>query len=93
MRDYKITYYGDMEVSNVHHIGVECSGNYYSVIFGEYVNGGFCSIPNWNVGCDLSTFDDVSYSTEKLSIALKNKNDAKQIALAISDYSKRKKLI
>lgn len=94
MADYKITFYGDTQVSNVHHIGVECSnGNYYSVIFGEYVNGGFCSIPNWKVGCELSTFDDVFYSTEKISNALKNNKDGKQIALAIADYAKRKKLV
>ena len=41
MADYKISYIGDSKVENVHHIGVDFNGNYYSVIFGRYVNGGF----------------------------------------------------
>lgn len=49
MADYKISYIGDSQVGNVHHIGISHDGNYYSVIFGEYANGGFFSIPNWNV--------------------------------------------
>ena len=39
MENYKIGYNGDAYVENIHHIGVEYNGNYYSVIFGEYVNG------------------------------------------------------
>ena len=50
MADYRISYIGDNNVGNVHHIGVDFNGNYYSVIFGKYVNGGFFSIPNWNCG-------------------------------------------
>lgn len=87
MVDYKITYIGDSSVGNVHHIGVEYKGNYYSIVFGEYVNGGFCSIPNWNVGCELSSFDDVFWNTERLEGSLK-KDVAKTIALAISDFGK-----
>ena len=41
MADYKISYIGDNKVKNMHHIGVDFNGNYYSVIFGKYVNGGF----------------------------------------------------
>lgn len=46
MTNYKISYIGDSQVGNVHHIGISHDGNYYSVIFGEYANGGFFSIPN-----------------------------------------------
>lgn len=86
MGDYKITYIGDSSIANVHHIGVEYDGNYYSIIFGKYVNGGFCSIPNWNVGCELANFSDVFWNTEQLQSALKKKKVAKAIALAIAEF-------
>lgn len=85
MADYKISYIGDSSIGNVHHIGIEYDGNYYSVIFGRYVNGGFCSIPNWNVGCELANFSDVFWNTEQLQVALKKKV-AKVIALAIAEF-------
>ena len=37
MADYRISYIGDNSVGNVHHIGVDYNGNYYSVIFGRYI--------------------------------------------------------
>lgn len=86
MSKSEIVYNGDKDVKNVHHIGVECGGNYYSVIFGKYVNGGFCSIPNWGVGCELSFFSDVFWNTESICKALGNKKTAKAIAEAIAKY-------
>lgn len=35
MENYKISYNGDTQIKNIHHIGVDYNGNYYSVIFGE----------------------------------------------------------
>lgn len=83
----KITYVGDSSVSGVHHIGIEYDGNYYSVIFGKYVNGGFFSIPNWNCGGELSGFSDVFWNTESIERSLKQKNVAKVIAEAIKYYT------
>ena len=71
MSDFKISYIGDNNVGNVHHIGIDYNGNYYSVIFGRYVNGGFFSIPNWNCGGELSTFDDVFWNAESIGRSLK----------------------
>lgn len=34
--DYKISYIGDGDIKNVHHIGIEFDRNYYSVIFGRH---------------------------------------------------------
>ena len=87
MADYRISYIGDNNVSNVHHIGIDYNGNYYSVIFGRYVNGGFFSIPNWNVGGELATFDDVFWNEESLSRVLKSKKVAKAIAMAIAEFA------
>lgn len=88
MSDYRIAYIGDKKVGNVHHINVEYNGNSYNVIFGKYINGGFCSIPNWNVGCELAGFDDVFWNTESLSKVLRSKKVAKVIAMAIAEFSK-----
>ena len=87
MADYRISYIGDNNVGNVHHIGVDYNGNYYSVIFGRYVNGGFFSIPNWNCGGELAPFDDVFWNAESIGRTLKSKKAAKVIAMAIAEFS------
>ena len=87
MANYKISYIGDNSVGNVHHIGVDFNGNYYSVIFGRYVNGGFFSIPNWNVGGELGQFEDIFWNEESLSRVLKSKKAAKAIAMAIAEFA------
>lgn len=83
---YKITYVGDSDISNVHHIGVDYGGNYYSVIFGRYVNGGFCSIPNWEVGCELATMEDIFWNAGAIGKALEDAKAGKIIAKAIATY-------
>ncbi len=72
--------------SSTHHIGINYNGNYYSVIFGRYVNGGFFSIPNWNCGGELATFNDVFWNTESISKAIKSKRVGKVIAMAIAEF-------
>lgn len=86
--EYKITYIGNSEVKDIHHIGINYDGNYYSVIFGKYINGGFFSIPNWNCGGELASFTDVFWNTESIYKALQKKKVAKVIAQAIADYMK-----
>lgn len=84
--DYKIVHIWDDSMNNVHLITVEYNGNSYSVIFGEYINGGFFSIPNWGVGGELGQFDDTFWNTESLSRVLKSKKAAKAIAMAIAEF-------
>ncbi len=83
---YEISYIGDESISNVHHIGIDYNGNYYSVIFGKYVNGGFFSIPNLGVGGELSHFNDTFWNEESLRRVLKSKRVAKVIAMAIAQF-------
>ena len=87
MADYRISYIVYNSVENVHHIGVDYNGNYYSVIFGKYVNGGFFSIPNWNCGGELATFDDVFWNAESIGRSLKSKKSGKAIAKAIAKFA------
>lgn len=86
--DYVVNYIGDSEIENVHHIGLSHDGNYYSVIFGKYMNGGFCSIPNWGIGCELSfDFKDIFWNEESLCRVLKRKGASKAIAMAIAEFA------
>ena len=91
MGNYKICYNGDRYISEVHHIAVDCEGNRYSVIFGKYTNGGFCSIPNWEVGCELADFSDKFWNTESLTNVLGKRKVAKAIAEAIAEFSLQRK--
>lgn len=86
---YKISYIGDVGISNVHHIGIDYNGNYYSVIFGKYVNGGFFSIPNWNCGGELATFDDVFWNAESIGRVIKSKEVGKVVATTIAEFIKK----
>ena len=86
MAYFKISYIGDNKVGNIHHIGIDFNGNYYSVIFGRYVNGGFFSIPNWNVGGELGEFSDIFWNEESLSRGLKSRKAGKAIATAIAEF-------
>ncbi len=86
--NYEITYNGDGDIAKVHHIGVNYNGNYYNVIFGKYVNGGFFSIPNWNCGGELAAFSDVFWNKESISRSIKSKRVGEAIAKAIAEYSK-----
>ena len=87
MEKYKITYKGTSKVSDVHHIGMECNGFYYSVIFGRYVNGGFCSIPNWEVGCELADFSDVLYNSQSIGKVLEDYTSGRAIAEMIASVT------
>lgn len=86
MTDYKISYIGDDDIENVHHIGIDYNGNHYSVIFGRYINGGFFSIPNMCVGGELSYFSDTFWNEESLYRVLRSKRVAKMIAMAIAEF-------
>ena len=51
------------------------------------MNGGFFSIPNWNVGGELGEFSDTFWNEESLSRALRSKKAAKVIAMAIAEFA------
>lgn len=89
MLECKVTDHGNISMSNVRHISIDYDGYFYNVIFGRYINGEFFSIPNWNTGGELTTFNDVFWNTESITRALKKKKAAKQIALAIAEYGRQ----
>ena len=87
--EYKISYVGDRGISDVHHIGIDYDGNYYSVIFGNYINGGFFASTNCECGGEVSSFDDVGWDTESIDKSLQKKKGGKVIAQAIAKYTER----
>lgn len=52
------------------------------------MNGGFFSIPNLEVGGELSYFSDIFWNEESLYDVLKSEHVAKVIALAIAEFGK-----
>lgn len=84
--EYKTSYIRDNDINNVHHISVDYNGYSYNVIFERYINGGFCSIPNLEVGCELSSFTDIFWNIKSLGKVLKCKRVAKIIAMVIAEF-------
>ena len=35
-------------------ISVDFNGSNYLLIYGSHVNGCFCCIPNWGIGCEMA---------------------------------------
>ena len=64
-------------------ISVEVRGDFYLVIYGKHINGYFCCIPNWCIGCEMAEPDDIFYNTEKLLGAGAPEYSAKDIAKSI----------
>ena len=75
------------KVKALFEVPVNANGSYFLVIYGKHVNGGFCCIPNRDLGCEMSTPDDTFYNFEKLINAGLNEPDAKAVALAIKQAS------
>lgn len=70
-------------------VEINYGGNYYLVIFGRHINGYFCAIPNWGVGCEMAEPEDIFYNTERLQGTGKfNAVRAKALAKEIYNASK-----
>ncbi len=59
---------------------VNYRGQSYTVIYGEHVNGGWCCVPNWGVGCEMGSTDDKQFNAAALERAGLNPGAAKAIA-------------
>lgn len=52
------------------YISVNYAGYNFQIIYGKYINGGYCCILNWEISADLSAHnDDIFYNTERLANA------------------------
>ena len=62
--------------------------NIFHLIFGKQINGYFLCIPNCFIGCELASYDDISWNEESLSEAAEcsryiDYNDVSAICYAI----------
>ena len=80
MRIYKGTVLFETDLS--------VNGYSYLTIYGRHINGGFCCIPNWNIGCERSEPNDTFYNTEKLVGAGLSEETANAIAKGIYETYK-----
>lgn len=70
-------------------ISVNADGFNYTVIYGRYENGHYCSIPNHGIGCDMSNSTDTFYNAEALLRHNVSPVAAKAIAEAIKEAVKK----
>jgi hypothetical protein len=54
----------------------------FTLLVGQYTNGGFISIPVFNVGADLADFGDYFWNNERLA-SIMNRVDAATVAQAL----------
>lgn len=47
-------------------VTVEAEGWSFHLLFGSQINGKFLCIPNWRVGCELSSLNDVLWNKNSL---------------------------
>lgn len=64
-------------------VAINLNGNFYLVIIGEHINGYFCCIPNWHVGCEMSDPNDTFYNVERLTETGLDVETAKALAAEI----------
>ncbi len=65
------TWSGTIKIINYSENHIEASmtgrGSYFHVITGPQINGNYICIPNYNVGSELSSYDDLFWNKEQLS--------------------------
>ena len=88
--DEEATWEGSWELihadQNQSELRVKGRGSSFHVILGFYASGAFLCIPEINIGCPLSHWEDTFWNFERLS-AIMNETDAKTIVNALRDYS------
>lgn len=71
-------------------VSFNANGSHFLVIYGKHGNGGFCCIPNFGIGCEMSDEpNDVFYNTEKLSGAGLTWADAEAVAKVIKQVGEQ----
>lgn len=61
---------------------VNVDGSYYHLIIGNHKYGNYLCIPNWDIGCELSSYGDTFWNTERISKHLRMRA-AISIAMAV----------
>lgn len=67
---------------------IAANGYNHLVIYGKHVNGYFCCIPDWNVGCEMAEPNDTYWNYQSLCKTGLNQSDAKIIVQEIKKIMK-----
>lgn len=59
---------------------VNYNGLSYTVIYGEHLNGGWCCVPNWGIGCEMGSIRDLAFNASALEQVGLKPGAAKAIA-------------
>lgn len=78
------TVHDNYPVHALKEFNVDVDGYSFLVIYGTHINGGFCCIPNWQFGCEMSSPDDTFYNAEMLGRRFEP-HIAKAVAYGIRD--------
>ncbi len=70
-------------------ISVSDGNNSYLVIYGKHINGYYCCIPNWKIGCEMAEPNDIYYNKNLLFRAGLEMEAAEGVANIIAEYSAR----
>ncbi len=80
-------------------ISVDTNGWNFTVIYGHHASGGYCCIPDWDIGCEMGPPENVAYNASKLRSAIRNQVDdiskraviaaSLDLAIAIKDFAKQ----
>lgn len=62
---------------------INANGYSHLVIYGKHINGYFCCIPDWNVGCEMVEPNDTQWNYQSLCKTGLNQSDAKIIVQEI----------
>lgn len=62
---------------------IAVGGFTYLIIYGEHVNGYFCSVPGWKWGCEMADPEEVAYNRDKLIDCGASEKVAQALAEAI----------
>lgn len=66
-------------------VEIKARGSWFHVLIGHYRNGRFICIPNWNVGTEMASYEDVFWNRERLEKYTKlGKVDASSVACGLA---------
>ncbi len=66
-------------------VEINARDSWFHVLIGHHCYGRFICIPNWNVGTEMSSFEDVFWNRERLEQYTKlNRVDASSVACGLA---------
>ncbi|MCH4890882.1 hypothetical protein EZV73_25100 [Acidaminobacter sp. JC074] len=86
-RTYKsiVDVYSDKEPFE---FNVSVNGSSFHILLGSHLGGNFICIPNWEIGCELASYSDTFWNSEKLDKHI-NPINSECLAYTIKEINKK----